>query len=148
MSKLSVIVAAVHLLSVSATGQTVGDSIKNRIFENLVGEIKTIGEFGVLIRKLKLSPEELSGFPILFPIRIDASSDIRITSGYGRRIHPVKNIGLIHKGVDIAASRGTPVYCAGDGTVRRARYEPGYGWFVEVEHQGGFSTLYGHLDKV
>lgn len=148
MKKLSVIVVTVHLLSVSAFGQTVGDSIKNRIFENLAGEIKTVGEFGVLVHKLKISPEELYGFPVLFPIRIDTSGDTRITSGYGWRMHPLKNIISIHNGIDIAASRGTPVYCAGDGTVRRAQYEPGYGWFVEIEHRGGFSTLYGHLDKV
>ena len=52
-----------------------------------------------------------------------------------------------HTGVDYAAPRGTPVHCVSAGTVVFAGRHAAYGNLVIVEHLGGFTSYYGHLDK-
>lgn len=52
-----------------------------------------------------------------------------------------------HKGIDIAAERGTPVLAADDGRVIRAEWYNGYGRCVMIDH-GDHVTLYGHLDDI
>ena len=53
-----------------------------------------------------------------------------------------------HNGLDFAASLGSPVYAAGDGTIDRISTDPaGYGLYIRVKHSWGIS-LYGHLSKV
>lgn len=72
-----------------------------------------------------------------------------LTSGFSRaRLHPIHNRALPHEGVDIAAPRGTPILAAATGRVSFAGRRAGYGLTVELDHGYGYSTLYGHADKV
>ena len=52
-----------------------------------------------------------------------------------------------HKGIDIAAVQGAPVYAADDGTVILAEWYYGYGNCVMIDH-GDLVTVYGHLDEI
>ena len=76
----------------------------------------------------------------------------RIASGYGERRHPITKKMVLHRGVDIPAKKGTPVWAAADGTVRVAKSRDydhdGYGKLIVVRHAGGFETLYAQLDSV
>lgn len=69
----------------------------------------------------------------------------RISSGFGGRVHPILNIWRWHTGIDYAAPMGTPVRATGDGTVVSVGQETGYGNAILIQHQGVYSTLYGHL---
>jgi murein DD-endopeptidase MepM/ murein hydrolase activator NlpD len=69
----------------------------------------------------------------------------RISSGFSMRFHPVLYAWKQHKGVDYAAPTGTNVHVTADGVVTRVARDGGYGNFVEVKHEGKYSTLYGHL---
>ncbi len=71
----------------------------------------------------------------------------KLTSQFGYRIHPVsKRRSSFHKGIDIAAPRGTPVKAASGGIVQRSEYNRhGYGNLIVIEHEKGLSTYYGHL---
>lgn len=71
----------------------------------------------------------------------------RLTSGFGRRRHPVLGFSRQHEGVDFAAPTGTPVYAAADGVVASARWESGYGRTVRLRHPGGVETVYAHLSR-
>jgi len=53
----------------------------------------------------------------------------------------------MHKGIDIAAKRGTPIYAVEDGFVERSKYVRGYGNLVEISHSEMYSTRYGHNSK-
>ncbi len=72
----------------------------------------------------------------------------RISSRFtNKRWHPVLSKWRSHKGVDYAASRGTPVYAAGDGRIIHAGNKGGYGRAVIIQHGGKYTTLYAHLNS-
>jgi len=70
----------------------------------------------------------------------------RISSRFsnGRR-HPILNKIRAHKGVDYAASPGTPIRATGDGKVRLAGRKGGYGNTVIIQHDSHHQTLYAHM---
>lgn len=73
---------------------------------------------------------------------------VRISSHFGwRKKHPVLGYGKMHKGVDFAASTGTPIYAAGDGVVEFVGWKNGYGRFVLIKHNRTLSTAYAHASK-
>jgi len=69
----------------------------------------------------------------------------RISSRFGRRHHPVLNRMKMHKGVDYAARRGTPIKAAGDGRIVFRGRKGGYGRVIIIQHGGRYSTLYAHM---
>ena len=70
----------------------------------------------------------------------------RISSGFGMRRHPILGYSKMHKGMDFAAPRGTPVYAAGAGTVEYAARFGSYGNYVRVRHNTTTKTAYAHLN--
>ncbi len=71
----------------------------------------------------------------------------RISSGFGRRFHPILGYTRMHKGVDFAARRGTPVMAAGNGVIERASRYGSYGNYIRIRHANGFKTAYAHLSR-
>ncbi len=72
----------------------------------------------------------------------------RVSSGFSNsRFHPLLNLWRSHKGVDFAAPLGTKVKATSDGFVAAIGREAGYGNFINISHQGHFSTIYGHLSR-
>jgi murein DD-endopeptidase MepM/ murein hydrolase activator NlpD len=69
----------------------------------------------------------------------------RLSSRFGRRKHPILGYRRAHKGVDFAASRGTPIKAAGDGVVERANRYGSFGNYVRIRHANGYKTAYAHL---
>jgi murein DD-endopeptidase MepM/ murein hydrolase activator NlpD len=67
----------------------------------------------------------------------------RVSSPFG-----VLRRGGAHRGVDIATSRGTPIYAAADGTVRTRAFSSSYGYYVVIDHANGYSTLYAHASSI
>ncbi len=72
--------------------------------------------------------------------------DLPLTSTYGRRTDPFGGQMAFHQGVDFTAPVGTPVYAAADGRVTVAKFLPGFGEVVEIDHGGDLKTRYAHLD--
>ncbi len=70
------------------------------------------------------------------------------TDGFGRRRDPFTKRLAQHRGLDISARRGTPVLAPADGVVVFAGRNGGLGHTVRVSHDFGFTTVYGHLDKI
>jgi len=72
----------------------------------------------------------------------------RISSRFQKsRWHPVLGKKRPHRGVDYAASTGTPIKAAGDGRIIVRSRKGGYGRAVVIEHGGGITTLYGHMSR-
>ena len=62
------------------------------------------------------------------------------TSNFGYRW------GVLHAGIDLANSIGTPIYAVSDGVVIDAGPTAGYGMWVKLRHADGTVTLYGHVN--
>ncbi len=71
-----------------------------------------------------------------------------LSSTYGWRYHPVKKEQKFHAGVDLAAPKGTGIYCVAPGRVIYAGSRGGYGKLVIVSHENGISTRYGHCSQI
>jgi murein DD-endopeptidase MepM/ murein hydrolase activator NlpD len=71
----------------------------------------------------------------------------RISSGFGKRNHPVLGYTKQHKGVDFSAPTGTPIMAAGDGVVEKIGRWKGYGNYIRIKHNNEFSTAYAHLSR-
>ncbi len=72
----------------------------------------------------------------------------RLSSGFGKRKHPILGYTKMHKGLDFAAPRGTPIYAAGSGTVKYAGRKGAYGNFVLIRHNADYETAYAHMKRV
>ena len=72
----------------------------------------------------------------------------RISSNFNlRRMHPLWNRSMPHRGIDYAAPRGTPVFASGDGVVTTASKGRANGNYIVIRHGEEFVTKYLHLSK-
>lgn len=78
------------------------------------------------------------------PVR---GEDVRLTSGYGVRYHPLLNTRKMHTGVDWACAPGTPVLASGTGTIEEAGHKGYYGNYLRIRHANGYHTAYGHMQR-
>ena len=79
------------------------------------------------------------------------SENMKLTSAFGFRMHPVDHVPHSHTGIDVAASTGTPIYAARGGQVIMSEYGTGVNWsygnFVVIDHGDGTTTLYAHMSS-
>ena len=81
---------------------------------------------------------------VSYPFLKTPTDHIIVSSGYGElRSYEV------HKAIDFAAPRGTPIYAAAAGVVRKSGVGTGYGYMVHIDHKqlGSYSSLYAHMSK-
>ncbi|GAA4642491.1 hypothetical protein GCM10023115_06050 [Pontixanthobacter gangjinensis] len=71
-----------------------------------------------------------------------------LTSNYGMRTHPVIGGRRAHKGVDLAAPTGTPIYATADGIVSKAERFSSYGLYVSIEHGAQIQTRFAHMSRI
>jgi murein DD-endopeptidase MepM/ murein hydrolase activator NlpD len=71
-----------------------------------------------------------------------------ITDGFGRRKDPFTGRLAFHRGLDVSARRGTPIKAPADAIVVFTGRNGGLGKTVRLSHDFGFTTVYGHLDKI
>ena len=91
--------------------------------------------------------------PSILPVPADT---FVLTSPFGVRISPFTRASDFHKGLDLSAPTGTPIYATGDGVVSFAGRYPlrdnvswwRFGNVVVVNHSDRFITIYGHCDTV
>ena len=82
-----------------------------------------------------------NGYPVVYK---------GISSPFGWRIHPILHKREFHPGIDLRAKLNTPIYATADGIVNFAAYhkKSGYGRLIIIDHNFGFKTLFGHLNKI
>jgi murein DD-endopeptidase MepM/ murein hydrolase activator NlpD len=97
------------------------------------------------LRKLTALNEIVTAMPLASPM---ASDDYRQTSGFGTRVDPFRGVLGYHAGVDLAGNSGAKIVAANDGRVDFAGWKTAYGNVVDVKHEYGFATRYGHLSKI
>ncbi|HEU4888124.1 MAG TPA: M23 family metallopeptidase [Thermoanaerobaculia bacterium] len=116
------------------------------------------------MRRLQLQVELLAQYeaanaeivrhtPSILPVPPD---QFVLTSPFGNRVSPFTRASDFHKGLDLSAPTGTPIYAAADGVVTFAGRYPirqsvawwRFGNVVTIKHADRFITIYGHCDSV
>ena len=113
-----------------------------KLLDKIEAESKSLNE---VIRSAGVKDANLSSMPVLKPVADKYVN--RLASGYGTRFHPILKVNKMHKGLDFAASTGTPIYATGDGSVKFSEFNSGYGNMVVLKHGNGYESLYAHMSR-
>lgn len=81
-------------------------------------------------------------FLMRLPVR---SRDVRLTSGYGPRMHPLLRILKMHAGEDWACAHGTPIMAVGNGVIDEAGPKGENGNYIRIRHANGYKSGYAHM---
>ena len=103
---------------------------------------KKVTLFDRYVKKVKIDALKnriLSYSKLSYPKRIH----VKLTSKFGMRKDPITKRPRFHRGVDISARTGSPIYAFDDGIVSTAKRRGQYGVMVEINH-GHYSTRYAH----
>jgi murein DD-endopeptidase MepM/ murein hydrolase activator NlpD len=97
--------------------------------------------------KMALGKEKmLASIPSIMPV---SNRDLKRTaSGWGMRMHPIYRIPRFHYGMDFTAPQGTDIFATGNGIVKEAGRDAGYGNTIIIDHGYGYETMYGHLSRI
>lgn len=88
----------------------------------------------------------LDNIPSIWPVNYSELN--RITSPFGVRISPWDGSLLWHKGIDISGPTNAEILSAANGVVKECWiYNNVYGRMIVINHQNGYETLYGHMNK-
>ena len=86
----------------------------------------------------------MANYSFILPV----NENTPISSFYGNRNDPLKNIPSTHYGIDFACPIGSNVYASANGKVVWMGYSETYGNTIVIEHQDGYLTLSAHLSKI
>lgn len=70
----------------------------------------------------------------------------RLSSRFGMRRHPILGYTRLHRGLDFAAPRGTPIYAAGSGRIVALGRNGDFGKYIRIRHRNGYETAYAHMN--
>ncbi len=77
------------------------------------------------------------------------TGNYEISSGFGKRLHPIMKKMKQHKGVDFKAPMGTPVVATSAGVIEKVVLKNvGYGNHIVIKHDDQYATLYAQLSRV
>ena len=82
---------------------------------------------------------------LIWPLAMDGVQIL--SSPYGTRLHPRSGGERFHRGLDLRADQGTPVYAVADGRVERSGWSGAYGNLILLDHGEGLESLYGHHNR-
>jgi murein DD-endopeptidase MepM/ murein hydrolase activator NlpD len=84
---------------------------------------------------------------VLKTVRPVVGDDVRLTSGFGLRKHPLLMTSKMHYGIDWAAPSGAPVIAAAAGRIVEAAPRGEYGNAILIDHGGSWYTFYSQLQR-
>jgi len=130
------------LASLQGPSVAAADSVKGKISE-LMRQVSFQNKtFTRMVTHVKRLQDSWAQRPSISP------TPGRITSPFGRRVHPFTKTSIFHEGIDIANREWTPVISSADGIIKSVVRKPYYGNLVIIDHHGnGYTTRYAHLNK-
>ena len=91
---------------------------------------------------LKEYEEILDSLPLGPPL-----DTLIVQDNYGIRKHPISRTWRMHSGIDLVDTWRDTVYSTGNGVIKFAGWNAGYGRCVVVSHMGGYESKYAHLSR-
>ena len=70
----------------------------------------------------------------------------RVSSNFGRRLHPIHGSWRSHNGTDFSAPVGTPIMATSDATIDFIGTQRGFGNLIVLKHRNDITTHYAHLN--
>ena len=110
-----------------------------RLDEKAAAEGNSLRELESLLQNKRV---QLTHTPSIWPTRG------WLTSGFGYRISPFTGLRQMHEGIDISNRIGTPIIAPADGLVTNIGREWGFGKILVISHGFGFTTRFGHLNRI
>ncbi|MBP7176727.1 MAG: peptidoglycan DD-metalloendopeptidase family protein [Thermoclostridium sp.] len=104
---------------------------------------KRSDELEELIKQAQKSSGKYRGGNLIWPM----PTATHVTSEYGNRLHPVYKVWKMHTGIDIGSYMNEAIVASGNGTVIYTGKKGGYGNTIIVDHGGGITTLYAHINS-
>jgi Membrane proteins related to metalloendopeptidases len=95
-----------------------------------------------IIQRMRANRDVLDATPSVWP------AGGWITSTFGWRVSPFTTKREFHKGLDISAPSGTPIYAPARGVVAYIERDASYGLVIDINHGTGLQTRYAHLQRV
>lgn len=87
-----------------------------------------------------------AGYTITSIYRWPVPDYTRVSSEYGTRVSPTAGASTFHRGMDIAAPRGSAILAIYDGTVTDKGYNSSSGYYVTITHTGSvIRSTYMHM---
>ncbi|MCU0558760.1 MAG: M23 family metallopeptidase [Desulfobacterales bacterium] len=102
--------------------------------------------FNALVTHLERQQRLLASTPTIRPI--DPAAEFWVSSKFEWRISPFTNQREFHKGYDIAAREGTPIFATAGGVVTFAGNRGLLGKTLIIDHGHGLTTVYGHCSRL
>lgn len=123
---------SVEMLNGEETART---ELSNEVIKEPVTQVTTVGTAKSTASAAQRSAERSAGF--ICPLK---RGSFTVSAYYGD--------GRGHKGMDLAADRGTPIYAVANGTVTYSGYDGNYGYSVVIDHGNGLKTRYAHASRL
>lgn len=83
--------------------------------------------------------------PELLPL--DQTKELKATSEFGMAMHPILKLEKMHKGIDLRANVGDPVYATSAGTIEIASFDDNHGFNILIKHSEVYQSRYSHLQR-
>lgn len=96
-----------------------------------------------LYKRLDYLYQSIDSLPLGPPL-----DTIAINNGYGVRKHPIHGKWQMHSGIDLMDSWRDTIYATGSGKVGVAKWNFGYGRYIQINHAFNFTSTYAHLSKL
>ncbi len=109
--------------------------LSNKVLKEQVTQVVTVGSGTAYVSATTKANVASAGF--ICPL---SSGKFKVSSYYGD--------GRNHKGIDLSANRGTPIFAAAAGTVVSSGWHKDYGYNVIIEHSNGMRTRYAHANAL
>lgn len=114
-------------------------AVSDRVRRTAIVVAQLLPRAGLLAESAESRLSSRGAFPSMWPV------DGILTSRFGYRRYPLQRTRWqFHSGIDIGVPYGTPVKAPGDGTVVKAEYATGKGYYVEIDHGEGVRSRVNH----
>jgi murein hydrolase activator len=71
----------------------------------------------------------------------------KLLSLFGKHRHPVFNVNVFNRGIEIAAPFGTPIKAIAAGKVEHVGELQSFGQLIVIDHGGGLKSVYGYASQ-
>lgn len=145
--KADLVAAQADAKAKEANEKTAVDAIKAQKSSYTIQIDKITAESNALAAEIKKKQNQNAAPTPVAPGRMIRPVPDVVTSPFGYRVHPIYGDSRLHAGIDYGSGLGISIKAAKAGKVISATVMSGYGNVIVIDHGGGISTLYAHMNS-